>query len=75
VQYKGSENADATTLLMPQVNYIGPTDPRWLSTMRAIRPGLFSTKLSSTQTTSVFSLRKSARVDSTWVIFHRPSPI
>jgi GH15 family glucan-1,4-alpha-glucosidase len=123
VQYKGSETVDAATLLMPLVKSIGPTDPRWLSTMRAIEEDLvsdslvfrykigeqpmdglsgtegtfsacsfwyveclsrmgdldqarfFSRKLSATPITSVFSLRKSARVDSTWVTFHRHSPI
>ena len=36
VQAKGSGNVDAACLLMPLVKFIGPTDPRWLSTMAAI---------------------------------------
>lgn len=36
VQMKGSEAMDATTLLMPLVRMISPTDPRWTSTLRAI---------------------------------------
>jgi GH15 family glucan-1,4-alpha-glucosidase len=36
VQYRGSNTLDAATLLMPLVKFVGPTDPRWLSTLRAI---------------------------------------
>lgn len=36
VQHKGAETTDASSLLMPLVKFIGPTDPRWLSTMKAI---------------------------------------
>jgi GH15 family glucan-1,4-alpha-glucosidase len=36
VQHRGSKSLDAATLLMPLVRFIGPTDPRWLSTLRAI---------------------------------------
>ncbi|MDW7693199.1 glycoside hydrolase family 15 protein [Flammeovirgaceae bacterium SG7u.111] len=36
VQYKGSETLDAANLLMPLVKFIGPTDPKWLSTLKAI---------------------------------------
>ena len=45
MQYKGSETVDAATLLMPLVKFIGPTDPRWLSTMRAIEEDLVSDSL------------------------------
>ncbi|MGE5188445.1 MAG: glycoside hydrolase family 15 protein [Gemmatimonadota bacterium] len=36
VQYKGGTSLDAATLLMPLVKFIGPVDPRWLSTLGAI---------------------------------------
>ena len=36
VQYKGSDNVDASALLMPLVHYIAPEEPRWLSTLEVI---------------------------------------
>jgi GH15 family glucan-1,4-alpha-glucosidase len=36
VQYKGANNLDASSLLMPLVKFISPTDPRWLSHLEAI---------------------------------------
>jgi len=36
VQHKGSDAVDASSLLMPMVRFIGPSDPRWVSTMEAI---------------------------------------
>jgi GH15 family glucan-1,4-alpha-glucosidase len=50
VQYYGSESLDASTLLMPLVFFVSPTDPRMLSTLDAInRPpsqrGLVSNSL------------------------------
>ncbi len=36
VQYKGAKTLDASCLLMPLVRFIGPQDPRWLSTLEAI---------------------------------------
>src|SRR5262249_52514792 len=36
VQYDGSEQLDASLLLMPLVHFIAPTDPRWLSTLDAV---------------------------------------
>jgi GH15 family glucan-1,4-alpha-glucosidase len=33
---KGSSRLDAACLLMPLVRFISPTDPRWLSTLRAV---------------------------------------
>ena len=45
VQYQGSESVDAATLLMPLVKFIGPTDPRWTSTVRAIEEDLVSDSL------------------------------
>ncbi len=40
VQHKGAVTTDASSLLMPLVKFIGPTDPRWLSTLRAIEEDL-----------------------------------
>ena len=40
VQYKGSSHMDAALLLLPLVKFLGPTDPRWLSTLRAIEEEL-----------------------------------
>jgi GH15 family glucan-1,4-alpha-glucosidase len=36
VQYKGAATLDASSLLMPLVRFISPTDPRWLSHLEAI---------------------------------------
>lgn len=36
VQYKGAQTLDAANLLMPLVKFISPTDPKWLSTLKAI---------------------------------------
>ena len=36
VQSKGSSALDASCLLMPLVRFISPTDPRWLSTLKAV---------------------------------------
>ncbi len=40
VQAKGSRALDAANLLMPLVKFLGPTDPRWISTLRAIEGDL-----------------------------------
>jgi GH15 family glucan-1,4-alpha-glucosidase len=40
VQAQGSEMLDASVLLMPLMRFISPTDPRWLSTMKAIERNL-----------------------------------
>jgi GH15 family glucan-1,4-alpha-glucosidase len=45
VQHKGTKAVDASTLLMPLVRFISPTDPRWLSTMRAIEQDLVDDSL------------------------------
>jgi GH15 family glucan-1,4-alpha-glucosidase len=45
VQHKGSETMDAANLLMPLVKFMGPTDPRWLSTLRAIEEDLVDDSL------------------------------
>lgn len=45
MQYPGSETVDASTLLMPLVRFISPTDPRWLSTLERIEKELVSDSL------------------------------
>jgi GH15 family glucan-1,4-alpha-glucosidase len=45
VQSPGSKAVDASSLLMPLVRFISPTDPRWLSTLRAIEGALVSDSL------------------------------
>jgi len=35
VQYRGSRHLDSANLLMPLIKFISPTDPRWLSTIKA----------------------------------------
>jgi GH15 family glucan-1,4-alpha-glucosidase len=45
VQHKGAKTTDAASLLMPLVKFISPTDPRWLSTLRAIERELVEDSL------------------------------
>jgi GH15 family glucan-1,4-alpha-glucosidase len=45
VQHKGAKSLDAANLLMPLVKFVGPTDPRWLSTLRAIEEELVADSL------------------------------
>lgn len=45
VQFKGAVTVDASTLLMPLVRFIGPKDPRWLSTLKRIEEELVSDSL------------------------------
>lgn len=40
VRHLGADTLDAATLLMPLVKFVGPRDPRWLSTLRAIEEEL-----------------------------------
>jgi GH15 family glucan-1,4-alpha-glucosidase len=40
VQYYGSDALDASLLLMPLVKFVGPTDPRWISTLDHIQSEL-----------------------------------
>jgi GH15 family glucan-1,4-alpha-glucosidase len=44
-QSPGSRSIDASALLMPLVRFISPTDPRWLSTLRAIERSLVADSL------------------------------
>ncbi len=45
VQYKGAKTVDASALLMPLVKFIGPGDPRWLSTLKVINEQLVEDSL------------------------------
>jgi GH15 family glucan-1,4-alpha-glucosidase len=45
VQYAGASTLDAASLLMPLVRFVSPTDPRWVSTLRAISRQLVSDSL------------------------------
>jgi GH15 family glucan-1,4-alpha-glucosidase len=45
VQYKDADTVDAATLLMPMIRFISPTDPRWLSTLKALEERLISDAL------------------------------
>jgi GH15 family glucan-1,4-alpha-glucosidase len=45
VQSPGSSTLDASALLMPLIRFVSPTDPRWLSTLRAIEQDLVSDSL------------------------------
>ncbi|MFZ0734250.1 MAG: glycoside hydrolase family 15 protein [Candidatus Sulfotelmatobacter sp.] len=40
VQSKGTNELDASTLLMPMMRFISPVDPMWVSTLRAIEKRL-----------------------------------
>ena len=37
VQYKGANQMDASVLLMPLTHFISPKEPRWLSTLEAVK--------------------------------------
>ena len=45
VQHRGSTSLDASTLLLPLVKFVSPTDPRWLSTLAAIERELVDDSL------------------------------
>jgi len=45
VQHTGSTTLDASALLLPLVKFIGPSDPRWLSTLQAIERELVEDSL------------------------------
>jgi GH15 family glucan-1,4-alpha-glucosidase len=45
VQAKGSTALDSSALLLPLIKFISPTDPRWVSTLRAIERELVSDSL------------------------------
>jgi len=45
VQTKGTQDLDASALLMPMMRFISPVDPMWLSTMKAIENRLIEDTL------------------------------
>jgi GH15 family glucan-1,4-alpha-glucosidase len=45
VQFKGSKAVDASSLLMPLMKFIGPSDPRWRSTLKVINENLVEDSL------------------------------
>jgi GH15 family glucan-1,4-alpha-glucosidase len=45
VQHSGSRVLDASSLVMPLVKFLSPTDPRWLSTLAAIEQDLLDDSL------------------------------
>lgn len=45
VQFKGGDALDASALIMPLVRFISPTDPKWLSTLKAIADDLVEDSL------------------------------
>jgi GH15 family glucan-1,4-alpha-glucosidase len=45
MQFRGADTLDAASLMMPLVKFMGPTDPRWLSTMKAIEKELLDDSL------------------------------
>jgi len=45
VQYQGAKTLDAACLLLPMVKFISPIDPRWMSTLEAIKKTLVQDSL------------------------------
>ncbi len=45
VQFQGAQTVDAAALLLPMIKFISPTDPRWQSTMQAIKKDLVEDSL------------------------------
>ena len=45
VQYQGAKTVDAACLLLPMVKFISPIDPRWMSTLEAIKKDLVEDSL------------------------------
>ena len=45
VQHKGSKNLDAAALILPQIGFISPVEPRWLSTLTAVEKYLVEDSL------------------------------
>ncbi|HEU6448086.1 MAG TPA: glycoside hydrolase family 15 protein [Verrucomicrobiae bacterium] len=45
MQYRGANAFDASALLLPLMKFISPTDPRWLSTLNAIKENLVEDSL------------------------------
>ena len=45
VQYRGADTLDASALLIPLVRMLSPSEPRWISTLRAIEQELVTDSL------------------------------
>lgn len=45
VQYRGADTLDASALLIPLVRMLSPSEPRWISTLRAIEKELVTDSL------------------------------
>jgi GH15 family glucan-1,4-alpha-glucosidase len=45
VQFEGAKAVDASSLLMPLIRFVAPTDPRWQSTLAAIEKTLVEDSL------------------------------
>ena len=45
VQFRGSKNLDASALLIPLVRILSPTEPKWVSTLKAIEKDLITDTL------------------------------
>jgi GH15 family glucan-1,4-alpha-glucosidase len=45
VQFEGSKAVDASSLLMPLIRFVAPTDPRWKSTLANIKKSLVEDSL------------------------------
>jgi GH15 family glucan-1,4-alpha-glucosidase len=45
VQYRGAKTVDASSLLLPLVKFVSPTDPRWISTLKTIEKDLVEDSL------------------------------
>jgi GH15 family glucan-1,4-alpha-glucosidase len=45
VQHEGANALDASSLLLPLVKFISPTDPRWMATLAAIKENLVEDSL------------------------------
>ena len=45
VQFRGAKTVDASSLLMPMLRFISPSDPRWQSTLAAIENTLVEDSL------------------------------
>jgi GH15 family glucan-1,4-alpha-glucosidase len=45
VQYKGAKTVDASSLLMPMLNFISPRDPRWCSHLNTVEQNLVEDSL------------------------------
>ena len=61
VQHENTTAMDASALIMPLVRFIGPKDPRWMSTLRAIHQDLVDDSLVYRYRTEEVSRRPGGR--------------